>query len=119
MSENIVLEKSFAFALRMVGLYKHLCEEKKEFVLSRKALDAGTSVGARIKAAQDAPAKAGFAAEIGGALQRASETEYWLQLLHAGGFLSEGAFHSIHQDCIELMKLLTKISKTTQPRLEN
>jgi four helix bundle protein len=107
--ENVTLKKSYAFALRVVGLHKHLSDEKKEFVLSRKVLDTGTSIGARVKAAQEAPTKAVF-------VLRASETEYWLELLHDGGFLSESAFNSIHADCVELIRLLTKISKTAQPR---
>jgi four helix bundle protein len=114
--ENVTLKKSYAFALRVVGLHKHLSDEKKEFVLSRKVLDTGTSIGARVKAAQEAPTKAVFVSEIGVALLRASETEYWLELLHDGGFLSESAFNSIHADCVELIRLLTKISKTAQPR---
>jgi four helix bundle protein len=85
-------------------------------VLSRKALDAGTTVGARVKAAQEAPTKTVFVSEIGVALLKASETECWLELLHDGGSLSENAFTSIHADCVGLIKLLTKISKTAQPR---
>jgi four helix bundle protein len=113
MSDNPSVDKSHAFALRMVRLYKHLAEDKKEYMLSRKALDTGTSVGARVKSAQEAGSRAVFTGEMSVALQRASETEYWLELLHEGGYLETQEFTSIHDDCVGLIKLLTKIVKTS------
>lgn len=114
MSKNIVQEKSYAFALRIVRLYKWLCEEEREFVLSKQVLIAGTYIGARVKSAEEAESKAGFAHEMSVALQKASETEYWLQLLRDGEYLDEKSFNSIHEDCVELLKLLTSIVKTSR-----
>ncbi len=115
MSENVVLKKSYAFALRIIRLYKFLCDEKKEFVLSKYVLSAGTSVGAYIKAAEEADSRSGFAHEMNVALQKASQTEYWLQLLHDGQFLDDKAYESVAADCKELLKLLTAIVKSSRP----
>jgi len=114
MSPNIVQEKSYQFALRIVRLYKYLAGEKKEFVLSKQALSAGTYVGAHVKSAQEAESKAVFAHEMSVALQKASESEYWLQLLRDAEYLDEKAFVSIQADCLELVKLLTAIAKTSK-----
>ena|SRR2546425_10787600 len=113
MSKNIVQDKSYAFALRIVRLYKWLCEER-EFVLSKQVLIAGTYIGAHVKSAEEAESKAGFAHEMSVALQKASETEYWLQLLRDGEYLDQKSFDSIHTDCVELLKLLTSIVKTSR-----
>lgn len=114
MSENVILEKSYRFALRIVRLYKFLSEEKKEFVLSKQALLAGTGIGAHVKAAQEAESKTVFAHEMSAALQKASQTQYWLHLLRDAEYLDEKAFASIHDDCVELIKLLTTIVKTAR-----
>jgi four helix bundle protein len=114
MSENVILEKSYRFALRIVRLYKFLTEEKKEFVLSKQVLLAGTDVGAHAKAAQEAESKAIFIQEMSVALRRASQTQYWLQLLRDAEYLDEKAFASIHDDCVELIRLLTSTVKTAR-----
>ena len=110
---NPVVEKSYAFALRIVKLYRYLCDEKHEYVLSKACLQAGTHIGAHVKEAQQAGPRAIFHSEMSRALRKASETEYWLQLLHDGGYLEERMFASIHADCVELMKILTPIVKKT------
>ena len=76
MSENIVLDKSYKFALRIVKLYKYLSEEKKEFVMSKSLLSRGTAIGASIKSAQEAESRVVFASEMGVALRNASATEF-------------------------------------------
>ncbi|HYE74090.1 MAG TPA: four helix bundle protein [Blastocatellia bacterium] len=114
MNQNLILEKSYQFALRIVRLFKYLTDEKKEFVLSRKVLDAGTSIGARIKSAQESGSKVIFVSEISVALQRAPETEYWLQLLQDSGYLDAQQFESIHGNCVEIIKMLTAINKSSK-----
>src|SRR4028119_2083633 len=104
MSENVVLDKSHTFALRIVRVYKFLNVEKNEFVLSKQVLLAGTYVGAHVKTAEDAESKNAFANEMAIALKKASETEYWLKLLYESDYLEEKAFKSIVADCIELKK---------------
>ncbi len=112
-SENIVLDRSYKFALRVVKLYKYLTEEKKEFVMSKSLLSRGTAIGERVKAAQEAESRGAFASEMGAALRNASATEFWLDLLHDSGFLDDREHNSIEADCKELLRLLTKNTKTT------
>lgn len=112
MKENIVVDKSKSFALRIIKLYKYLCEEKKEFVLSKQVLRSGTSVGANVKEAIRGQSKADFYAKMNIALKEISETEYWLELLHESKYIEEMQFESIYQDCQELIKLLVSITKT-------
>src|SRR5262245_2179549 len=108
MTENIVLEKSYKFALRIVKLYKYLTEEKKECVMRKPRRSCATAIGERIKSAQEAESRAVFASEMGGALRNASATEFWLDLLHDGGFLDDREHDSTLTDCKEILKLLTK-----------
>ncbi len=114
MKENPVLEKSFAFALRIVKLNRYLIEEKKEFVLSKELLVSGTHVGKHIKEAIDGESRQIFINEMAIARRKASETEYWLQLLFQADFLTEKAFNSIEGDRMEIFKLLTSIVKTSK-----
>lgn len=114
MSQSIVLEKAFNFALRVVKLYQYLCEEKREFILSKELLIAGTNIGKHVKEATSAESKAIFTQEMAIALRKASETEYWLELLHKAEFLSERQFESMNNDRLELFKMLTKIVKSSK-----
>ena len=116
MAENIVLVKSFDFALRIVRLYQHLSETKKEFVLSKFVLNSGTLIGARIKTAQEAENKTIFVQMMNAGLQKARETEYWLLLLRKGDYLEEKEHESIDSDCQELVALLTTICNTAKGR---
>ncbi|MGE0886009.1 MAG: four helix bundle protein [Blastocatellales bacterium] len=114
MSENVVLDKSYKFALRIVKLFNYLTDEKKEFVLSKALLTAGTNVGAHVKAAQEAESKQDFYFEMSAALKNASKTEYWLQLLYDGQFLDDKQFTSIHADCEEIIRLTKSITRPTR-----
>ena len=118
MSSNIILEKSFAFALRIVKLYQYLCDEKHEFVLSKQLLTAGTYIGKHVKEATAAESKTVFTQEMSVALRKASETEYWLELLHKAEFLSDKQFESMNQDRDEIFRMLTKIVKTSKERAD-
>lgn len=117
MSKSLVLEKAIKFALRIVRLYRFLTDEKKEYVLSKQVLISGTYIAKHVKAATQADSRAGFAREMNFALQRASETEFWLLILHEGKFLGELEYRSISEDCVELIKMLTKIVKTSSEKL--
>ena len=114
MKSNVVKEKSFAFAIRIVNLYKFLTSEKKEFVLSKQLLRSGTAVGALVREAEQAESKADFVHKLAIALKEANETEYWLELLHQTEYLEQKGFESIHNDNVELLKLLTSIIKTSK-----
>ncbi|MDR2938186.1 MAG: four helix bundle protein [Prevotellaceae bacterium] len=116
--EKVVAPKSYKFALRVIALYKWLCSEKKEFVLSKQILRSGTAVGALVKEAEHAQSKADFLNKMNIALKEANETEYWLMLLKDSDFLSKEEFQSVHADCDELLRLLVSIVKTTKASLK-
>lgn len=109
-----VEEKSFAFAIRIVNLYKHLTDTKKEFVLSKQLLRCGTSIGANVAESQEAQSVADFVSKLSVSLKEARETEYWIRLMKETGFLTDAEFSSIVADCKELEKMLTAIIKTTK-----
>lgn len=113
MDHNVVAEKSFDFAVRIVNLYKCLTFEKKEYVLSKQLLKSGTSIGANIAEAQRGQSTADFASKMCIALKEASETEYWLKLLFHTDYLSQQEFQSLIIDLQEILRLLTAICKLT------
>jgi four helix bundle protein len=81
MKENIIKNKSFDFALRIVKLYQYLVEEKKEYILSKQLLRSGTSIGAMVRESEYAESKADFIHKLYIALKEANESLYWLELL--------------------------------------
>src|SRR5690554_8235011 len=107
--ENVVKNKSFAFAVKIVKLYQFLCEQKKEFVLSKQLLRSGTSVGAMIKEAEHAETKKDFIHKMGLAQKEINETIYWLELLRETEYLNEEYFDSLNEDALEIIKLTTAI----------
>ena len=109
MNENTVKAKSFKFAVRIVHLYKYLCDEKKEFVLSKQILRSGTSIGANVRESQNAESKADFIHKPGIAQKETDETLYWLELLEATDFLDSNEFLSMQKDATEIQKLLRSI----------
>ncbi len=113
MKENVVKDKSFDFAVRIVNLYKHLSQEKKEFVLSKQLLRSGTSIGANVEEAIGGISKADFRAKISIAYKEARETNYWIRLLHATEYLNDKEFESIYCDADELCKLLFTITQSS------
>lgn len=111
--ENIILVKSKAFALRIIKLYKYLCDEKKEYVLSKQLLRSGTSIGANAKEAVNGQSKADFYAKMYISYKDANETEYWLELLYESGYIDKkDAYESLYSDCKEIIKILAAITKT-------
>lgn len=112
--DNVIENKSFQFAIRTVRLYKFLCEEKKEYILSKQLLRAGTSIGANVTESQQAQSKPDFVSKISIALKEASETKYWIKLLGATEYLSENQTKSILDDCVEIEKILVTILKSAK-----
>jgi len=116
--EDTTKDKSKIFAIRIVRLYKYLCDSKREYILSKQLLRSGTSIGANVKEAIRGQSKADFAAKMNIALKEASETEYWLDLLYETEYINETEYNSIICDCVELIKLLTSIVKTSKKNKE-
>jgi four helix bundle protein len=117
MGSNAALNKSKAFAIKIIHLSRYLGEDKKEFILSKQLLRSGTSIGANVKEAQRAQSKKDFITKMNIASKEASETEYWLELLYETGYISKTEYQGIYSDCSELIKLLVSIVKTSQTNL--
>lgn len=113
MSDSIAPTKAIKFALRTVALYKYLTEQKKEFVISKQILLSGAFVAKHINAALHARSKEGFSSEMYVALQKSLETELWLLLLKEGDFINNDQHQSLKNDCVEMIKLTSSISKTS------
>ena len=107
--DNIIQQKSFAFALRIVHLYRYLTNEKKEFVLAKQALRSGTSIGANIEEAIGAQSEKDFLSKLSIAYKEARETKYWLNLLKASQYLDAALADSLLTDTEELLKIIGSI----------
>ncbi len=105
-SKNILKEKSFQFALRIIKLNKFLVDEKKEYVLSKQIMRSGTSIGANIREAQNAQSKADFIHKLSISQKECDETMYWLELLNQSEYLTELEFRKIYTESNELLKML-------------
>lgn len=117
MKGGFVKEKSYVFALTVIRIYKTLVTEKREFVLSKQLLRSGTAIGALIKEAEHAQSKADFLNKMNVALKEANETEYWIELLRDGEYLSQDQTEKSLSDISELIKMLEAIVKTTKTNL--
>ncbi len=112
MKNNVVQDKSLAFAIRIVNVYKYLIDEKKEYILSKQILRSGTAIGALVREAQYAESNPDFIHKMSIALKEANETEYWILLLYKTDYIQQNAFESLLIDIKELLKLLISIIKS-------
>jgi len=112
--DDVTYTKAYNFAIRIVKAYQYLCEEKKEYVLSKQMLRSGTSIGANIAEANGAISEADFSNKISIAYKECLETRYWLSLLKDTDYVSEKSFESIHTDANEIAKILFSILKKTR-----
>ncbi len=107
--DNVIQNKSFAFAIRIVNVYKYLQTEKREFVLSKQLLRSGTSIGANVEEAIGGQSKKDFIAKISIAYKEARETKYWIRLLTATEYLDDKEATSLLNEIDELCKILSSI----------
>ena len=111
MEENVIVHKSYQFALRIIYLHSFLCKEKQEYVLSKQLLRSGTAIGALVSESKFAQSRADFINKMYVALKEANETKYWINLLHDSNFISEETFKSIHSEIEEIISILVAIVK--------
>jgi|SRR5208283_318550 len=111
---NVVQDKSFEFAVRIVKAYQYLTKRKREFILSKQMLRCGTSIGANISEANGAISKADFSNKISIAYKECLETKYWISLLKRTGFIEKKAHESLYADADEIGRILFTILKTTR-----
>ena len=114
---KLTLDKSSDFALRIIKLYKYLTMEKQEYVLSKQILRSGTSIGANLTEAEFAISKKDFLSKVHIAYKECAETQYWLNLLYKSDYLNTEQFDFLNKDCVELLKILTTVTKTTKDNL--
>ena len=110
MKENIILDKTFDFAVKTVENYKYLIYKKKEYVLSKQMLRSGTSIGANVNEATAAQSKKDFLSKMSIASKESRETLYWIKLLNKTGYMKDQEYFN---DCKEIIRILTSIVKTT------
>ena len=112
MKRNVIQEKSYAYAIRIVFLYKHLVEKKKEYVLSKQILRSGTSIGANVEEAIGGQSRKDFASKLAVAYKEARETNYWLRILRDTSYLEEKHATSLFNDFEEIFKIIGSIQNT-------
>ena len=119
MKENVIAEKSFRFAVRIVKLGQFLTNEKKEFILSRQIIKSGMSIGANIEEADGGQSKADFIAKCQISYKEAKETKYWIRFLEETGYIKPPLANSLLNDCQEIIRIIQSILKTTKENLRN
>jgi four helix bundle protein len=118
MRNDVLKEKSFAFAVRCINLYKYLVDNKKEFIISKQLLRSGTSVGANVRESKNAESAMDFIHKLGIAQKECDETMYWLELLKTTEFLDAKMFDSMFQDAAELLKIIKSSILTKKKNLK-
>ena len=112
--DNVVVQKSYAFSLRCVKLYKYLCSRDGNYIIGKQLLRSGTSIGANVREVLRAQTRPDFITKLNVALKEASETEYWIELLRDSDYISSSQAESMLTDCVELIKILTSIVKKSK-----
>ena len=112
--DNVVVQKSYAFSLCCVKLYKYLCSRDGNYIIGKQLLRSGTSIGANVREALRAQTRPDFITKLNVALKEASETEYWIELLRDSDYISSSQAESMLTDCVELIKILTSIVKKSK-----
>lgn len=118
-TEKTARVKSRQCAIRIVRLYQYLCEEKREFVMSKQLLRCGTSIGANLAEAECAISRKDFLSKVYIALKECSEAKYWLEILYETDYLTENEFESISWDCEEIRRMLSATTKTVNSTLHS
>lgn len=117
--KNVLKDKTYAFAIRIVKLTQYLQDEKKEFILSKQILRSGTAVGALISESEFAQSKPDFISKLHIALKEANETNYWIDLLKDTQYINEKMYNSIQPEIKELISILVSSIKTSKENHAN
>ena len=115
--DNILIDKSIDFAIRMTNCYKYLMEEKNEYIMSKQMFRSGTSIGANIHEGVQAQSKADFVSKLGIALKEASETSYWLVILNKANYLDEKLYLSLKENLDSMIRILVASLKTSKKNM--
>jgi four helix bundle protein len=118
-TENVIQEKSYDFAIRIVKLSRYLADEKKEYVLSKQVLRSGTSIGANVEEGIGGQSEKDFYAKLNIAYKEARETRYWLRILRDTNYLSGKEAKAILEDCEELLRIIGSIIRTMKTKFKS
>lgn len=111
--DNIIQKKSYAFALKIIGLYQEL-KDSKNYELASQILRSGTSIGANVEEALGGQSRRDFASKLHISYKEARETRYWLNLLTDSSILNSSITKPLKSDCEEILKILSSILTTTK-----
>lgn len=114
---NVLVEKSFSFAIKIVTIYKSITQEHREYILSKQLLRSGTAIGALIREAQNAESKADFVHKLGVSQKECDETIYWIDLLNAADYLEESEYKLLNEGASELLRIIRSSILTTKQRM--
>lgn len=120
--DNVLVQKSFAFAIKIVNTYKFLVEDKREYVLSKQLLRSGTAIGALVRESQNAESRLDFIHKLGIAQKECDETIYWIDLLFETKYLGIEEFEPLKNDTVELLRMIRSIiitAKNNQKTINN
>ena len=117
-SESILVNKSYAFAIRIVNMSRYLVTEQKEYILAKQVLRSGTAIGALVTESRRAESKQDFIHKLGIALKEADETLYWIALLKDTTLIDEKMYASMSKDTNELVAMLVSSIKTAKINLQ-
>ena len=112
LTDSLISEKTINFAVRIVRFYKYLCEEKKEYILSKQILRSGTSIGANVRESRNAQSRADFISKLNIALKEADETDYWLELMEKSEIIKSNQIADLKSDLNEITAILVTSLKT-------
>ena len=119
MKENVILVKSYDFAVRIIKLYQYLVKQHKEYELSKQILRSGTSIGSNVEEAVGGQSRKDFLSKLSIAYKEARETRFRLRLLHDTDYINDKMFNSLLNDCEEILKIIAKIQITTKNKNES
>ena len=114
----MIKEKTLNFAIRIVKFYKYLCEDKKEFVMSKQILRSGTSIGANVRESKNAQTDPDYLTKMNIALKEADETQYWIELLFRSEYITEKEYESLNEDLKEIIAILVSIVKKLKDKVK-
>ncbi len=117
MKKNILKEKSFLFAIRIVNLYGKICREQQEYVMSKQLLRCGTAVGASVREAEFAESFSDFVHKMAIAQKEINETVYWIEILQETILKNSEGIQQLHADAVELLRIITSSIKTVKQKL--
>ncbi len=115
--ENVIQDKTAAYAIRIIRLYQYLTDVKHEQTISKQILRSGTSIGANTAESRNAQSKADFISKLNIALKEADETAFWLKTLYGGNYITERQLQSMLADNAEIIRILVKIIKTSKENM--